>query len=693
MSKCFEVTPSEPQHLKLASYQLHASFSPMAGMAQFTNGGFMTSEWVLSQQQPQPMPGHLKAPAAGTAGAASGASRAVGKPAQAGSRVLALPSPGGAVAASSPVVLGPKLGGYCAATATRSSAPDLRPGAGREQQQHYTAAAARRSLPLSGAAQMGARTTAMDVGSQLVSYNGNSWEGSETAESEPRASFHARPYGSPPLQCWTAAGQRTVETSQQQNGDQEQQQQEWVQLGEQLLVEPSAAGLHQQQLRIETCQQHPAGHVGQHLQDSSVAAYGGTTPASLPESWTYLEQQQQRPGHHTGSLAGGMQPPDSANVSGESSFQVHALRPVSPSVQAGLALSNLALLQQLSTGQLEQAIDRVKSPSNSRCSSPASHLTPAAAAAICERPLAGANSVVGAAGAAQCRSSAVSSSQSAAVGVDKAAWLTLAKPQTPDSYGTSTLGTSVLFGSPRTGPNVHHVPPDSSVDALRAAAATSPLRSSTDPVGSAAVAANAALQAATAAVRAISPNPYPKSMGVNRYAADAAVITSQEYSKAGLASLAGSTSTKTAATAGGGGGARSSTSTALVPAAHQSATSSSSSMGYGVNALGQICRTDQWDAGLHEATALDAAGQMMDVYNSADAVVGYQQIMPQQLELLPTVWNDPVAQELQQEVERLRQEVGTTLLAAWHCVSNELCSHIHQCLVLAAIVTKVPSIM
>lgn len=77
------------------------------------------------------------------------------------------------------------------------------------------------------------------------------------------------------------------------------------------------------------------------------------------------------------------------------------------------------------------------------------------------------------------------------------------------------------------------------------------------------------------------------------------------------------------------------------------------------------------------AAAIEAAGEMLHPYNAPCGAMAYQQTLLQQQQLplqqvawrqqpqqqqqyghvLPPVWNDPVAQALQGEVQQLRQEV------------------------------------
>jgi hypothetical protein len=337
-----------------------------------------------------------------------------------------------------------------------------------------------------------------------------------------------------------------------------------------------------------------------------------------------------------------------------STWQVHEVAPVSPSTRAGVALSNLSLLQQLSNGQLQAALEEANSPHKAQQQQQQQQQRVAqdwqqqqqveeewqqqaqqqhwqqvellqqqqqqqqqdintqeggsAKAAYCMNPWPGA---------------AETAIQRSAAG----------KPQTPDT-------------------------PRSAAAAAAAEYAAAPLRSSMDATSNAA----AALQAAAAAVHRMPPSPYGRNLGVQRYAADAAALcnsnSSQDYSLlvAGAWGGAGNRQ-EDAATAG----ARSPTRWYAASASPGSPTYVQQSHDATQQQLHGLLSVSA-AAAAGTAAVLDAAGEMLAPYNAPSAGLAQQQVMLQQqqqqvvLSLGPVL--DPVAQALQGEVQQLRQEVS-----------------------------------
>jgi hypothetical protein len=335
---------------------------------------------------------------------------------------------------------------------------------------------------------------------------------------------------------------------------------------------------------------------------------------------------------------------------GESSnsWRVHEVAPVSPSTRAGVALSNLSLLQQLSNGQLQAVLEEATSPHKQQ-----QQLDKNVAQEWQQQQM-----------------EEVWQQQAQQQHWQQVELLQQQQPQdlnmqevdlasaghSMDPWPGAAANAMQRFAEKPQTPDTPH-----SAAAAAAEYAAAPLRSSMDATSNAA----AALQAAAAAVHRMPPSPYGRTLGVQRYAADAAALcnsnSSQEYSLLVAGAWGGAaTRQDDAATAG----ARSST-TRLY-----GASASPSSPCY---ARSDRDVTQQQLRGLlgvsaaaaaGTAAASGAAGEMLAPYNASSAGLAQQQVILQQqqqqqqgvLALGPVL--DPVAQALQGEVQQLRQEVS-----------------------------------
>jgi hypothetical protein len=324
----------------------------------------------------------------------------------------------------------------------------------------------------------------------------------------------------------------------------------------------------------------------------------------------------------------------SSDREGSSSWQVHEVTPVSPSVQAGVALSNLSLLQQLSNGQLQAALEDATSPHKAQ-------LLQRQQLVVQDWQQQAQQQHWHQAELQQQQQDVVQEGAVASAGYSAPSWPGAAaaamqrcaadKPQTPDT-------------------------PHSAAAAAEFAAA--PLRSSMDATSNAA----AALQAAAAAVHRMPPRPYDRTLGVQRYAADAAALcnsnSSQEYSLLVAGAWGGGVTQDDAAA----------TAAACSPTRWYAASASPSSPCYAQQNHKDVTQQQlhgslgaSATAAASTAAALDAAGEMSAPYNAPSAGLAQQQVMLQQqqqgvLALGPVL--DPVAQALQGEVQQLRQQVS-----------------------------------
>jgi hypothetical protein len=334
-----------------------------------------------------------------------------------------------------------------------------------------------------------------------------------------------------------------------------------------------------------------------------------------------------------------------------SSWQVHEVTPVSPSTQAGVALSNLSLLQRLSTGQLQAALEEAASPNRAQQQQQQQPVQDwQQQSQQEERWQQQQQAQQGWQQTEQQQQNGdMQEAAAASAGYGINPWL-----------GAAAATTSQRFADKPQTPDTPH----SAVAAAEFPAA--PLRSSMEASSSAA----AALQAATAAVHRIPPSPYGRSLGAQRYAADAAALCNSNNSQEFGVLVAG--------TWGGSAGQNAAAAGDRSPSSRWYTGSGSPSSSWpahrGIDKMQQ-----QLDGSLgvsaaataSTAAALDAAGEMLQPFNAPSAALAHQQVLPQEqqqqgtLPLGPAL--DPVAQALQGEVQQLRQEVSICYTTGQKC--------------------------
>jgi hypothetical protein len=322
---------------------------------------------------------------------------------------------------------------------------------------------------------------------------------------------------------------------------------------------------------------------------------------------------------------------------------------VSPSVKAGVALSNLQLLQHLSTGRLQHALDNVGSPTSEQVLQQHEGLHPSVAAAM---SISGADSTASptstgqllpaaghvATGAVHTAASlgqvADGSGQCQSRSAARYAELPLLDLSTsPHPYRRFT--TAVSAGLPAKSTPGAHVQRS--------------LQDCMTSSGSAAAAA-VALAAATAAVHQIPASTYGRSIGMQRYAADAAVLDSfsQEHRQPDLSEAGTGARIFSAAVAG----------RRCSPDVYASPPTNSSGFGHAVRPSSSTGRSHAEEqqlvlrrsaaAAVSTAVMLNEAGKVLHSYASPSQSVSSLQLQLQ----------DPVTAALQEEVARLRQEVS-----------------------------------
>eukprot|EP00775_Hariotina_reticulata_P008744 gene8744-8924_t len=409
VSKCFEISSDDPSCMQLAFYTLQASIIPAAGMSQYP-GGLVKADWrpvLLSQLPPLPGPqlvaqqGGSNHCTTGTAGATETTAATWGPevlPGSSSAAVDVMSLPDLAKAAASPELLASSVqssGRRLARAAGRSSAPSSIFGAEQAQEwQHNNSSAARRSFP-GMAATAGA--------------TGDTWRLSALG-------IKVAPHLSATCEHHSPAGRHLPPTNSHQ------QPQQWVRLGEQLLSKTNSTQGQEQQTAVNAdVTVAAAGHSSistaanagspsrlhrPHTDRRDAAGFpqvaaaaagkdgGGVRGVSNPAA-AGLQQQHGIAGHHgvgnnqaQAATSAGMPPGSShaavdiatqglvaaqaeadtaqvevpARQAGSSHWPTsRGPEPVSPSVKAGVDLSNLQLLQHLSTGQLQHALNDVGS--------------------------------------------------------------------------------------------------------------------------------------------------------------------------------------------------------------------------------------------------------------------------------------------------------------------------------------------
>jgi hypothetical protein len=708
VSKCFEVQVTDSSKLELCCYRLEAGVRPAAGLAQYP-GGLLSATWVPDQRQVQPLRGtFITAGASSTLQAGAGGyfshskmSSAAGTPAQAAAgymhRNLREPSPS---AADSPVLYGHSHASRAEELQLgRSSAPTVAFGATGQLQQGAAAAtaAARRSLPLTyfrdsysrdaaaagaaerpwephaaaGLAPLGHEDpqprSGVPAGPYVPSTQGQGssrppWQQQQQQEVAEAWALAARTAGAADMVCAAAeafagAGGDAgpCSTSSSPTRGSRQQQLTWSDRQDQVLrksLEGAAEALRSSQACLAAAREaatgagsrlssptkvrssagegalsapaaglpdpapDTAGGLGQNPGGRAVAAGG---PCGSPQpGLSRLGQQQHTDadaesdcGPRMGSpvrthqlqkkasmLAAAAAHAAGIGAVGASPDEAAADRPVSPAVQAGLALSNLSLLQHLSAGQLQQEGSGLEAVGN------------AAVAAAAGSPVAAGRSY-----AHQPQQQELS-------------------PEVPAGAGAHTFAPAAATS---TGSAVAE-----SYNASQGAAA--------------------AIRAATSSMQLMPVHPYnAQSLGVQRYAADVAVMRSSHGSPGGVGLMS----------PGSSPGIIDSSAANWQPL-QQAQLPSEQQQDPGTAQLPPAWSPGMMSAATPGAVGASGSSRTGSPYWQQQQQYGVQQVSPVSAGLSPGWVPDPVAQALQGEVDRLRQQVRPEAIMVWCESTREL---------------------